>query len=100
MHQPKVDFKYVRDLKTEVKAVGITYLEEPNRYKNVDDCQQIGVKFERTFLKFPVVDSNNSPEIKHILNTCQFQEGTKASLYGDFNHSCTVELTPSKVFLR
>ena len=38
-------------------AVGITYFEKPSRDKNIDDCQQIGVKFERTFLKFATVDS-------------------------------------------
>ena len=33
-------------------AVGITYFEKPSRDKNIDDCQQTGVKFERAFLKF------------------------------------------------
>ena len=27
--------------------VGITCYEKPSRDKNIDDCQQIGVKFER-----------------------------------------------------
>ena len=41
----------------EMTAVCITYFEKPSRDKNIDDCQQIGVKFERTFLKFATVDS-------------------------------------------
>ena len=57
MHLPQVDFKYVKDYKIEVTAVGITYFEKPSREKNVYDCQQLGVKFERTFLKFATVDS-------------------------------------------
>ena len=38
-------------------AVGITYFEKVSRDKNIDDCQQIGVKSERTFHKFATVDS-------------------------------------------
>ena len=41
----------------EVTAVGITYFEKPSRDKNIDDWQELGVKFERTFLKFVTVDS-------------------------------------------
>ena len=37
-------------------AVGIAYFEKPSGDKNIDDCQQIGVKFETTFLKFATVD--------------------------------------------
>ena len=37
--------------KIEVTAVGITYFEKPCRDKNIDDCQQTGVQFQRTFLK-------------------------------------------------
>ena len=40
------------DQKIEVTVVGITYFEKPSREKNIYDCQQTGVKFERTFLKF------------------------------------------------
>ena len=39
-------------------AAGINYFEKPSRDENIDDCQQIGVKFERTFLKFATVDSD------------------------------------------
>ena len=28
-------------------AVGITYFEKPSQDKNIDDCQQTGVNFER-----------------------------------------------------
>ena len=38
-------------------AVGITYFEKPSRDKNTGDCQQIGMKFERTFPKLATVDS-------------------------------------------
>ena len=41
----------------EVTAVGITNFKKPSRDKNIDDCQQIGVKFERTFIKFSTVVS-------------------------------------------
>ena len=34
------------DQKIEVTAVGITYFEKPSRDKNIDDCQQTGVKFQ------------------------------------------------------
>ena len=37
-----------------MSAVSITYFEKPSREKNIDDCQQTGVKFKRTFLKGPV----------------------------------------------
>ena len=41
-----------------MKAVGITYFGKPSRDENkFDDCQQIGVKFERISLKFATVDS-------------------------------------------
>ena len=43
--------------KIEVTAVGITYFEIPIRDKNIDDCQEIGVRFERSFLKFATIDS-------------------------------------------
>ena len=66
-------------------AVGITYFEKPSRDKNIDNCQQIDVKSERTFLKFATVDS----EIKDILKIVQFQEGTKARLYEDFKRVIT-----------
>ena len=46
-------------------AVVITYFEKLSRDKNIDDCQQTGVKFERTFIKSA---TNNSPEIKDMLN--------------------------------
>ena len=39
MNLPYVDFKYVRDSKIEVTAVGITYFEKLSRDKNIDDCQ-------------------------------------------------------------
>ena len=35
-------------------------------FKNIDDCQQIGVKFERTFLKFATVDSTSYRLIIHL----------------------------------
>ena len=38
-------------------AVGITYFEKLSKDKYIDDCQQTGVKFERTFFKFATVDS-------------------------------------------
>ena len=38
-------------------AVGITYFEKPSRGENIDDCQQISVKLQRSFLKFVAVDS-------------------------------------------
>ena len=38
-------------------AVGITHFEKPSRDKNIDDCQQIGVKYDKTFLRFGTVDS-------------------------------------------
>ena len=47
-------------------AVGITYFEKPGRNQNIDDCQQIGVKFERTFLKFATVDSISDRLIIHL----------------------------------
>ena len=50
----------------EVTAVGITYFEKPSQDKNIDDCQQIGVKFERTFLKFATVDSISDRLIIHL----------------------------------
>ena len=47
-------------------AVGITYFEKPSRDKNIDDCQQIGVEFERTFFKFATVDSISDRLIIHL----------------------------------
>ena len=47
-------------------AVGITYFEKPSRDKNIDDCQQTGVKFERTFLKFATVDFISDRLIIHL----------------------------------
>ena len=47
-------------------AVDITYFEKPSRDKNIDDCQQIDVKFERTFLKFAIVDSISDRLIIHM----------------------------------
>ena len=47
-------------------AVGITYFEKPSRDKNIDDCQQIGVKFERIFLKFATVDSILDRPVIHL----------------------------------
>ena len=38
-------------------ADGITYFEKSSPDKYIDDCQQISVKFERTFLKFATVYS-------------------------------------------
>ena len=72
-------------------AVGNTYFEKPSRDKNINDCQQTGVKFDRTFLKFATVDSNsdNSPEIKDMLKKFQTEEVTEASLYGDFKRIIT-----------
>ena len=43
--------------KIEVTAVGLIYFEKPSRDENIDDCQQIGAKFERTFLQFATADS-------------------------------------------
>ena len=77
-------------------AVGITYFEKPSRDKNIDDFQQIGVKFERTFLKFATVDSISDTLIIHLRSikdmskNFQFQEDTEASLYGDFKILCKV----------
>ena len=66
-------------------AVGITYFEKPSRDKNIDDCQQIGVKFERNFFQFATVDSISDRLIIHLrLKIFQFQEDTEASLFGDF----------------
>ena len=66
MHLPSVDFKYVRNKQIEMTAVGITYFEKPSRDKNIDDCQQIGVKFERNFLKSATVDSISDKLIIHL----------------------------------
>ena len=57
MHLPEYILNTSEIKKIEVTAVGITYFEKPNRDKNIDDCQQIGVKFERTFLKLATIDS-------------------------------------------
>ena len=46
-------------------VVGITYFEKPSRDKNIDDCQETGVKFERIFLKFATVDSISDRLIIH-----------------------------------
>ena len=76
-------------------AVGITYFEKPSRDKNIDDCQQTGVQFQRTFLKIATVDSiylsktDSSPEIKDMLKIFQYQDDTEASLYGDFRRRIT-----------
>ena len=43
-------------------AVGITYFEKPSRDKNIDDCQQTGVKFE---IKLATVDSISDRLIIH-----------------------------------
>ena len=48
-------------------AVGITYFEKAGRDKNIDDCQQICVKFEKTFLKFDTVDSISDILIIHMI---------------------------------
>ena len=47
-------------------AVGITYFEKPSRDKTINDCQQTGVKLERTFLKFTTVDSFSDRLIIHM----------------------------------
>ena len=47
-------------------AVGITYIEKPSRDKNIDDYQQIGVKFERTCLKIRYCDSISDRLIIHL----------------------------------
>ena len=47
-------------------AVGITYFEKPNRDKSIDDCQQTGVKFQRAFFKFAIVDSISDRLIIHL----------------------------------
>ena len=47
-------------------AAGITYFEKLSRDKNIDDCEQIGVKFERTFLKFATVDFISDRLIIHL----------------------------------
>ena len=68
-------------------AVGITYFEKPRRDKNVDNCQQSGVKFgKKPSLNLPLIlyQTDNSPEIKDMLKNFQFQEDTEASLYGNF----------------
>ena len=54
------------DQKIEVTAVGIIYFEKPSQDKNIDDCQQTGVKFQRTFLKFATVDSISDRLIIHL----------------------------------
>ena len=38
-------------------APGITYFEKASREENIDNCQQIGVKLERTFTEFVIVNS-------------------------------------------
>ena len=68
-------------------AVGNTYFEKSSRDKNIDDCQQTGLKFQRTFHKFSTV--NSISEIKDILKIFQFQEDTEASLCGDFKRIIT-----------
>ena len=47
-------------------SVGTTYFEKPSRDKNIDDCQQIGVKFERSFLKFATVHSISDRLVIHL----------------------------------
>ena len=54
------------DYKIEVTAAGITYFKNPSRDKDIDDCQQTGVKFQRTFLKFATVDSVSNRLIIHL----------------------------------
>ena len=55
-----------------MKAVGVAYFAKPSRDKNIDYCQEIGVKFERTFLKFTTVDSISETEGKNqrLVNFC------------------------------
>ena len=47
-------------------AVDITYFEKPSRDKNIDDCQQISVEYERNFLKIATVDSVSDRLIIHL----------------------------------
>ena len=54
------------DYKIKVTAIGITHFEKPSRNKNIDDCQQTGVKFQRTFLKFATVNSISDRLIIHL----------------------------------
>ena len=49
-------------------TIGITYFEKPSRDENIDDCQQIGVKLERTFLKFATVDGVEKDN--HLRKVC------------------------------
>ena len=47
-------------------VVGITDFEKPSRDKCIDDCQKIGVKYEKKiFLKFATVDSFSDRLIIH-----------------------------------
>ena len=50
----------------EVTSVGLVYFEKPTRDKNIDDCQQIGVKSERSFFKFATVDSISDRLIRYL----------------------------------
>ena len=74
-------------------AVGVTYFEKPCRDKNIDDYQQLGVKFERIFLKFATVDSISDRLKIHLrqdmLNFFSISEDTEASLYRDFKRIIT-----------
>ena len=54
------------DQKIKVTAVGVTYFEKPSRDENIDDRQQTGVKFQRTFLKFATNDCVSDRLIIHL----------------------------------
>ena len=54
-------------MKIEVTTVGITYFEIPSRDENIKNCQQIGVKLERTFLNPILPGGGGGGKIRPLL---------------------------------
>ena len=47
-------------------TVLVSYFEKPSQDESTDDCQQIGLKLERSFLKYVAVDSVFGRLIIHL----------------------------------